>query len=285
MEAPSGPSGFGQRRALQWSLAVVAICGLILGYFVFRIFLSPLPRQYQLDFGDAQWIEPPEFAPTAYFRKNIFLSAAPERAWLEVAATDNFGVIINGRAVGKEAGVKTRVAGIYDIKRRLKPGTNVVAVSISRTSYPGSAQLLVRGAVTEPGGKVIPLISDENWRVTTKTGIVQGSEDWSSPRVDEALWPNAQRATLMEHPVYINWVDLNPLLLQLPPSGHWILGENAGRQATFSTSVSAEKAHQETWIQVAGSGSFDLLVNGSLITSADISLSEGLPHLPSATAP
>ena len=240
---------------LHWSVALVAVCGLLLGYFAFRTFVSPLPRQYQLDFGEARWIEPPQFGPVAYFRKNIFLSAVPQQAWLEVAATDNFEVLVNGGSVGHETHVKTRVAGIYDIKKRLKPGTNVIAVSISRTSYPGSAQLLVRGAVTEPGGNVIPVISDENWRVTTKTGIVQGSEEWSSPRVDEALWPNAKRATLVEHPIYISWVDLNPLLLRLPPSGNWILGENAGRQATFfSTSVNAEKAHQETWIQVVGSG-------------------------------
>ena len=202
-----------------------------------------MPRQYQLAFGEAQWIEPPQFAPVAYFRKNIFLSAAPKQAWLEVAATDNFEVIVNGGTVGNESHIKTRVAGIYDIKRHLKPGTNVIAVSISRTSYPGSAQLLVRGAVTEPGDKVISLISDEHWRVTPKTGIVEGFEEWTSPRVEEELWPNAQRATLIEHPIYINWVDLNPLLLQLQPSGRWILGQNAGRQVTFSTSVDAEKAH------------------------------------------
>ena len=285
METSSRPSGYSQ-HALHWSVALVAVCGLLLGYFAFRTFVSPLPRQYQLDFGEARWIEPPQFGPVAYFRKNIFLSAVPQQAWLEVAATDNFEVLVNGGSVGHETHVKTRVAGIYDIKKRLKPGTNVIAVSISRTSYPGSAQLLVRGAVTEPGGNVIPVISDENWRVTTKTGIVQGSEEWSSSRVDEALWPNAKRATLVEHPIYISWVDLNPLLLQLPPSGNWILGENAGRQATFSTSVNAEKAHQETWIQVVGSGSLDLLVNGHLITPADISSSEGdqLPHLLLASA-
>jgi hypothetical protein len=285
METSSRPSGYGQ-RALHWSVALVAVCGLMLGYFVFRTFVSPLPRQYQLNFGEAQWIEPPQFAPVAYFRKDIFLSAEPKQAWLEVAATDNFQVIINGSSVGNENHVKTRVAGIYDIKKRLKPGTNVIAVGISRTSYPGSAQLLVRGAVTEPGGKVISLVSDEHWRVTPNTGIVEGSEEWTSPRVEEELWPNARRATLMEHPIYINWVDLNPLLLQLPPSGNWIMGEDAGRQATFSTSVSAEKAHQETWIQVVGSGSLDLLVDGRLITAADISSAGGerLPQLSSVSA-
>jgi hypothetical protein len=253
---------------------------------VFRTFVSPLPRQYQLDFGEAQWIEPPQFAPVAYFRKNIFLSAEPEHAWLEVAATDNFEVIVNGGSVGNETHVKTRVAGIYDIKKRLRPGTNVIAVAISRTSYPGSAQLLVRGAVTEPGGKIISLASDEHWRVTPNTGIVAGSEEWSYARVEEELWPNAKLVTVTDHPTHISWVDLNPLLLQLPLSGNWILGENAGRQATFSTSISAEKAHQEAWIQVVGSGSLDLLVNGHLITAPDISSSGGerLPHLPSARA-
>ena len=285
METSSRPSGYGQ-HALRCSLVLVAVCGLMLGYFVFRTFVSPLPQQYQLDFGEAQWIEPPQFGPVAYFRKNIFLSAVPQQGWLEVAATDNFEILVNGRTVGHETHVKTRVAEIYDIKKRLKPGTNVIAVSVSRTSYPGSAQLLVKGAITEPGGEVIPVISDENWRVTTKTGIVQGLEEWSSPRVDEALWPNAKRATLAEHPIYISWVKLNPLLLQLPPSGNWILSENAGRQATFSTSINAEKAHQETWIQVAASGNLDLLVNGHLITPVDISSSEGerLPRLPSASA-
>src|SRR4029450_10370386 len=103
----------------------------------------------------AQWIEPPEVAPVAYFRKEVFLSVPPEQAWLEIAATDNYGLIVTGRSVGKESGTKTRVAGIYDIKKRLKVGTNVIAVSISRVSYPGSAQLLVRGLIKEPGGKVI----------------------------------------------------------------------------------------------------------------------------------
>src|SRR4030095_833687 len=153
-------------RAQRWSWSLVLACGLILGYYIQQTYFSPKQRQYQLDFGDAQWIEPPEFAPVAYFRKEVFLSAPPEQAWLEIAATDNYELIVDGRSVGKQSSVKTRVAGIYDIKKRLKVGTNVIAVSISRTSYPGSAQLFVRGRIKEPGGKVISLVSDEHWRVT-----------------------------------------------------------------------------------------------------------------------
>src|SRR2546423_15187052 len=117
-------------RGMRWALALVMTCGLLLGYYFVRAYVIPPPRQYQLDFADAQWIEPPETAPVAYFRKDIFLSTMPQQAWLEVAATDNFECIVNGRTIGKEGSVKTRVANIYDIKKRLKPGKNVIAVTI-----------------------------------------------------------------------------------------------------------------------------------------------------------
>src|SRR6266700_2545640 len=273
-------------RAQRWSWALVLVCGLMLGYYVQQTYFSPQQRQYQLDFGDAQWIEPPEVAPIAYFRKEVFLSVRPEQAWLEVAAPDSYDAIVNGRSVGKGSGVKTRVSGIYDIKRRLKVGTNVIAVSISRTSYPGSAQLLVRGFIKEPGGRVTSLLSDEHWRVTAHKGIVEGSEDWTSPLVDEQLWPNARRSVINGKAIPIAWVDTNPLLLQLPTSGSWIMAQNAGTEGVFSTSINADQARQETWIQVAGSGDVDLLVNGHLITPAIPSSTQGkqLPHLAAPTA-
>ena len=255
-------------RARRWSLVLVLLCGALLGFFVLRTFASPLHRQYQLDFGAAQWIEPAEFAPVAYFRRQIFLNAAPEQAWLEVAATDSFKIIINESMVGGEANLSTRVAQIYDIKKFLKPGTNVIAISVTRNSYPGSAQLLVCGSFREPGGRTGSFISDEHWRVTPKTGIVEGTEEWVSPLVQEQVWPNARRATTLERRVHITWVDTNPLLLRLPLSGKWITAENTSREAIFSTSVNADRARQETWIQVASSGSLDLLVNGKLITSS-----------------
>ena len=286
MQIVSTPSKHLPSRARRWSWALVLACGLMLGYYVQQTYFSPKQRQYQLDFGDAQWIEPPEVAPTAYFRKEVFLSVPPDQAWLEIAATDNYVLFVNGSAVGNESGLKTRVAGIYDIKRRLKAGTNVIAVSISRISYPGSAQLLVRGLIKEPAGRVIPLVSDEHWRVTSHKGIVQGSEEWTSSLVEEELWPNARRSVINRKPVPIAWVDTNPLLLQLPTSGSWIMAGNAGTEAVFSTSINADQARQDTWIQVAGSGDVDLLVNGHLITPAIPFSSQGkqLPHLAVPTA-
>jgi hypothetical protein len=268
-------------RAQRWSWGLVLACGLMLGYYVQQTYFSPQQRQYQLDFGDAQWIEAPEVAPIAYFRREVFLSVPPEQAWIEVAATDDYEVIVNNRSVGKGSGVKTRIAGIYDIKKRLKVGTNVIAVSSSRTSYPGSAQVLVRAFIKEPSGRVTSLISDEHWRVTSHKGIVAGSEEWTSPLVDEKLWPNARRSLINRKQVPVAWVNTNPLLLQLPTAGSWIMAQNAGTEAVFSTLINADHAGQETWIQLASSGDVDLLVNGHLITPAISSSTSGkaLPHL------
>ena len=119
-----------QPQALRWSWALVIACGLLFGYYVLRTYASPQQRQYQLDFGKAQWIEPAEsYAPVAYFRKEFYLSALPEQAWLEIAASDNFALIVNGHTLGNLDSVKTFVTGIYDIKKALKQGTNVIAVS------------------------------------------------------------------------------------------------------------------------------------------------------------
>src|ERR1041385_6138550 len=193
MEQPSARSREVSPRILRWSWALVIACGLLLGYYVSTTYFTPKVRQYQLDFGKAMWIEPADsYAPIAYFRKEVYLSQLPEQAWLEIAASDNFGLIVNGHTVAELASVKTYVTGIYDIKRALKAGTNVIAVSISRTSYPGTAQLLVNSKITESGGKVTRVLSDESWRVSNRTGIVPSSQDWNSVKVRDQLWPAAR---------------------------------------------------------------------------------------------
>ncbi|MEO5717016.1 MAG: glycosyltransferase family 39 protein [Chthoniobacterales bacterium] len=281
---------YSSRHAFRWSWTLVVLCGLLLGYYILQTYGLPRHRQYQVDFGKAQWIEPAEArAPIAYFRKEVYLNAPPAQAWIEIAASDNFGLLINGHTIGNLSSVKTYEAGIYDIKRALKAGTNVIAVSISRTSYPGPAQLILRGKILERGGKTTQLLSDESWRVTNKTGIVAGSEEWNSKRVQDEIWPKARISSLNDQRVFTSWVDMNPLLLEQPRIGYWIMAENGPPEAVFSTTIKADRSKQETWIQVASSGDLDLSVNGHIISLASSAArgSKKLPHLPSEedTAP
>ena len=219
-----------------WSWMLVIVCGLLLGYYVVQTYAIPQQRQYQLDFADAKWIEPVEsHAPVAYFRKEIYLPVLPQNAWLQISATDNFGLIINGRTVGTMNSVKSYETGIYDIKRPLKEGTNVIAVSVSRTSWPGPGQILLRGQITLPDGKVIPILSDESWRVTNRTGIIPGSEEWTSAKVEDSVWPNAKRSPLNDKKPALRWTDTNPLLFQLLREGYWIMADDAAFETVFST--------------------------------------------------
>ncbi len=84
----------------------------------------------------------------------------------------------------------------------------------------------------------------------------------------------------------LRWVDTNPLLLQLPRLGYWIMADNAPLQAVFSTVINADVPKQETWIQLASSGDLDLAVNGHIITVASTAASGGkkLPHLATTEA-
>ena len=274
-------------QALRWSWTLVIVCGLLLGYYCLQTYGLPRHRQYQLDFGKAQWIEPAESpAPIAYFRKEIYLGSPPAQAWIEIAASDTFGLIVNGHTIANLGSVKTFEAGIYDIKRALKVGTNVLAVSISRTSYPGPAQLRLRGQIVAPSGATTQILSDETWRVTNRTGIVEGTEEWNGKRVPDQTWPTARRSALNDRDVPVSWVDTNPLLLQLPRTGSWIMRDNASSEAVFSTTINADHSKQETWIQIASAGDLDLAINGHIITLASSAAkgSKKLPHLASTEA-
>ena len=95
----------------------------MLGYYVLQTYGTPRQRQYQFDFSGAQWIEPAESpAPIAYFRKEVYLPALPENAWLQIQRADNFGLTVNGRTVGNLYSVKSYETNIYDIKSTVERG-------------------------------------------------------------------------------------------------------------------------------------------------------------------
>ena len=260
-------------------------CGLLLGYYLLQTYGLQRHRQYQLDFGQAQWIEPAEErAPIAYFRKEVYLSALPAQAWIKVAASDNFGLIVNGHTIANRSSVKTIEAGIYDIKARAQRPAQMSSLFPFR-ALPILARpnCFLAERSSQRGGKTIQILSDESWRVTNRTGIVAGSQEWNSKRVPDETWPTARRSPLNDEDVAISWVDTNPLLLELPRIGYWIMADNAASEAVFSTTIRADRSKQETWIQIASSGDLNLAINGHIITLASSAArgSKKLPHLPS----
>jgi hypothetical protein len=245
------------------SLVAVVICALALAFVVGRTFVEPLPRKYKPDFGAAKWIELPEHLPAAYFRKSLYISGPLDRAWLELAATGHYDLYVNDILVDQRSFACVRVSGVYDLKRLLSPGKNVIAIYVPAGDSAGQNQMIARGFYAIASSPLHEFLSDSTWKVAaTPTGVV-GSYLWSSPLLDDTLWVNAKETRSGELFSTVEPVAVDPRLFAIRPSAKWITTEaNEPHQVSFLYSLNIPWVHGETWIQIAANGGYDLIVNG-----------------------
>ena len=150
-----------------------------------------------------------------------------------------------------------------------------------RTSFPGAAQLLVRGFIKERGGKTIELISDG----TLEGHYRDGHRAWFRG-VDVSQGAGRTMAECdslqdrrMAPCLLVGWT----LTLWFFKLRHRVHGSPRRMRRAKQLSRPPSRrvdAQQETWLQIAASGDLDLVINGHLITAAVGSSSgTGLPHL------
>src|SRR4051794_27912943 len=108
-----------------FSMAVVIITAVILGYFCVRTFFLPLQKSYPLDFSTAEWISSPD-TPHGYFRKTLFLPADVIHAWIQVAAPDEYELFVNNVRVRDSRYFGVCTTGIHDLKPYLAEGRNTI---------------------------------------------------------------------------------------------------------------------------------------------------------------
>src|SRR5438477_1960322 len=250
------------------ALCLVLASGLTLAFFTWRTFVDLPPRQYSLDFGQARWIEHEGVSPCAYFRKTLYISGNVERAWIEISATDQFVLYVNGIVVEKDLFAATRPAGIFDLKHLLRQGKNVISVYVPRIFYPGNAQLLVRGFYATETSPLTEFCSDAGWKVSkTPDGII-GSYQWFDPLLDDSLWVEARETVSGEVFPTIQPVDIDPRIFGIRPAAVWLGPKVSGAlDATFESVETLPLAHGATWLQVAATGSYDVVINGELALS------------------
>jgi Dolichyl-phosphate-mannose-protein mannosyltransferase len=250
------------------SLLMVATCGLVLAFFIGKTYFDPTPRVYALDFGTAHWIEAAKASPCNYFRKDIYISGQVDRGWIEIAATDNFSLYVNDRRIDVRNYYGICTSGIYDLKKIFKPGKNTVAVSVERISFPGSAQLLVRAFFGVKGAPLQEFVSDQTWRASNTPDGIVGGYLWHATALDDTFWLYAKRAGTEGRFPAIEWVTLDPRLFDRSPTAKWIApSEISARQTSFEGRLRLPKRRQETWLQVAATGDYDLIINGRLVAS------------------
>jgi hypothetical protein len=272
-----------QSRQGGTALLLVGATGLLLGYYGWLALAAPPPPTYYLDFGTVPWIQASEPSNNVCFRKNLYLSAAPKYAWLQIAGIDGFTLSVNNKHVSfrqpVQPGLESEVLSLTsggnesaksDITQYLVPGTNTIAVNVTRGSFPGRAKLVCRGGVIDQSGHITEFSSDKSWRVALTPGTIPALISWTDPRMDDARWAHAEETT-SEGTSLTQPVTLPPVLLQEPVKGKWILDERPKSvgNTTFQRHFDAPNGNTEAWLQVAANGSYSVVFNGHFLGTFD----------------
>ncbi len=148
---------------------------------------NPLDRARWIWFAEA---DPATAAPVGrrYFRRVLVL---PEKAQVESAkasltADNSFELWVNGRSAGK--GDNFREVAEFEIGARLKPGTNILAISVENGGEsPNPAGLIAALQIQLRGGEQINLHTDREWRAVASTAgkwktDLDAGADWTAAR-------------------------------------------------------------------------------------------------------
>jgi 4-amino-4-deoxy-L-arabinose transferase-like glycosyltransferase len=249
------------------SLLLVVTCALVLAFFFGRTFVCPLPKGYYPAFGPAKWIQKPgaTSAQAAYFRKSLYIGNSIQQSWIQIAATGNYDLYVNGVRVDERLYPCVRLAGAYDLKTLLSQGTNAIAVYVAAGTFPGPSQIRVRGAYSTPSSPVQEFYSDSSWKVSETSDGVVGSQHWYSPFLVDTLWTNSTETTPDEQFSTVQPLAFDPLEVEGHPDAKWIAArDTVAREVSFAHEFQLPILRGETWLQVAANGAYDVIVNGQL---------------------
>ena len=169
----------------------------------------------------------------------------------------------NNVLVGRRMFPCVRPTGIYDLKKILSQGKNVIAVYVPAGEYPGPAQILARGFFALAGSPLQEFRSDSTWKVSSTPDGIVDSYPWSSSSLDDTLWAGALEADSGERFSTLQPVSVDPRLLETRPTAKWIAAREGGaKQVSFAYNVNLPFVRGETWLQVAATGAYDVTING-----------------------
>lgn len=196
------------------------------------------PEWRQEDFGTAQWIahaadpEPPP-AETRHFARSFELPTAATSAVVLVTVDDRGTVWLNGERVFNTPNVPDgwKQARRVDITRRLRIGTNILAVTVQNAS-PGPSGVLLRMVVELIDGRRLELVTDSHWVSTLRPPASWGRNP------DLTTWPRVR--VVGSHGV-APWGQIAAAQLLLPPArylrGEFRIERPVRRAMLYSTAL------------------------------------------------
>lgn len=206
-------------------------------------------------FEGARWIWFPEGNPAAnapkgerFFRRVISLppDAVVQRAALALTVDDQFKLYVNGAEVGRSSGQTDawKDAQSYDLKARLRPGSNVIAVKAFNDA--SAAGLLAKLEVETGTGPSLGLVSDAAWRTSATA-----AEGWNEVAFNDAAWASAKDlAKLGEGP----W-------------GATLSGKPAlGRVPHLRKTIALDRPVKQARLYASALGVYEVQINGQRVS-------------------
>ena len=243
---------------------LIVVFGLAVGYFIWQSFYGDIKASHSLNWEHAQWITTPTPSPVGLFRKDLFIANPVLSGWIQVSASDTYDLIINGELLAANTFYSSNVSGIYDITKHLHTGKNTISLAVRRLSFPGSSQIVVKGACMDTSGNEISFSSDSSWKVSNHEDV-QGRFSWSSNRFNADAWP-AAKAIKRAEPADSYPVDLSPDAITAPLNAFWIRHPSPfPEKANFRKDFKLPARPQDAWIRIAADTEYTLMVNGTKI--------------------
>ncbi len=141
----------------------------------------------------ARWVWFPEENPagaarpgTVYFRKSFETAGTLAQGALLLAADNQARVFLNGEKLGDWTNFKS--AATFDLTRRLRPGGNMLAVSVENMGdAPNPAGLLALLTLTPDSGAPQNITTDASWKTADSE-----QPGWERPDFDDSAWVAAK---------------------------------------------------------------------------------------------
>lgn len=191
---------------------------------------APLPAALQ-----GEWIRAPDPGFRAYFRHEFELSFAPEQAWL-ILATDDYELFVNGVSVSnhrfstnaslpftnrmsdraqslnplvavfpraperrRAPNEEWRVGHVIDLTAFLRPGRNLLAISVQSAHAP---MFTYRGVIAAPGHRVELNARAADWRATAAPDR-NLNEPWFRFGPEVGVWRQALGAGYVRQRIHL----------------------------------------------------------------------------------
>jgi hypothetical protein len=253
--------------------ASVAVCGLVGGYLAWYTFVTPVPSTTIVTWT-APWIRHPlpsrdDVISQSYFRKKIYLSDVPRHGWIQVMAPDAFDLYVNGKLMGKVGKLGTNTTRFFDLTADLRAGTNLVAVSVHRGTFPGTAEMVAEGAIEDAHGNREHIGTDATWKSYPYEDWLLGTgPEWFETKFDDARWTNAIVARDVTAEDRSN-VLATPTAITEPARGQWMWSEDASApKVQLRRRLEVGGPVEYAWVRVSAQA-YELLVNGVAIGGSE----------------